>query len=287
MDFRGFLRFNPSSVVTRRAIPPFTDLIHTLALAGESDIVKSSQEETRRLPELFTSTGKVLLSCLDGTDWKKLAENPRGGRAKQNPIRVASLHEPADNVGWRRQPQELAQLHIHNRIRHSPSGSLPAFGESVESRWKACMNQQTRLVSRLASILICLLPLQNLSMAARKVELTLPWSELERYIGPRKIALVLPDGVHVVGKVMSITPDVLVLNITKSSDPTSHPKGKASIARSAVSVIQMNETKGSKRALWSSVGAGAGLVGGWLLAEGIYMSAAKVRESGQNLQGWD
>ena len=132
------------------------------------------------------------------------------------------------------------------------------------------MNQQTRLVSRLASILICLLLLQNLSMAARKVELTLPWGELERYIGPRKIALVLPDGVHVVGKVMSITPDVLVLNITKSSDPTSHPKGKASIARSAVSVIQMNETKGSKRALWSSVGAGAGLVGGWLLSEGVY-----------------
>jgi hypothetical protein len=53
-------------------------LIHTLALAGESDsaIVKSSQEETRRLPELFTSTGKVLLSSLDGTDWKKLAEIP-------------------------------------------------------------------------------------------------------------------------------------------------------------------------------------------------------------------
>src|SRR5688572_9245467 len=35
-DFWGFLRFNPSSV-TRRAIPPVTDLIHTLALAGESD----------------------------------------------------------------------------------------------------------------------------------------------------------------------------------------------------------------------------------------------------------
>jgi hypothetical protein len=37
-----------------------------------------------------------------------------------------------------------------------------------------------------------------------------------------------------------------------------------------VSVIQLNETKGPKRALWSSVGAGAGIVGGWLLAEGVY-----------------
>ena len=122
------------------------------------------------------------------------------------------------------------------------------------------MNPQTRLVSRLP----------NVSLAARKVELSLPWSKLESHIGQRKIALVLPDGVHLVGKVMAITPDVLVLNVTKSSDPTSHPKGKTSVARAAVSVIQLNETKGSKRALWSSVGAGAALAGGWLLAEGVY-----------------
>ena len=132
------------------------------------------------------------------------------------------------------------------------------------------MNPQTRPISRLASILVCLLLLQNFSMAARKVELTLPWSGLEPQMRQRKIALVLPDGVHLVGKVMDITPEALVLNVTKSSDPTGHPKGKTSIARSAVSVIQLNETKGSKRALWSSVGAGAGIVGGWLLAEGVY-----------------
>lgn len=35
-------------------------------------------------------------------------------------------------------------------------------------------------------------------------------------------------------------------------------------------MIQMNEIKGSKRALWTSVGAGAGIVSGWLLAEGVY-----------------
>ena len=132
------------------------------------------------------------------------------------------------------------------------------------------MNPQTRPISRLVAILICLLLLQNLSMAARKVELTLPWSELESHIGQRKIALVLSDGIHLVGKVMDITPDSLVLNVTKSSDATSHPKGRTSISRSAVLVIQLNETKGAKRALWSSVGAGAGLLGGWLLAEGVY-----------------
>jgi hypothetical protein len=132
------------------------------------------------------------------------------------------------------------------------------------------VNPQIRRIARLASIPICLVLFQNSSIAARKVELSLRWGEIEPHIGQRTIALVLPDGVHLVGKVMDITPDALVLNLTKSSDPKGHPKGKKSIARSAVSVIQLNETKGSKRALWSSVGAGAGLVGGWLLAEGVY-----------------
>jgi hypothetical protein len=132
------------------------------------------------------------------------------------------------------------------------------------------VNAQTRPIAGLAGIPICLLLLQNLSMGARKVELSLRWGEIEPHIGQRTIALVLPDGVHLVGKVMDITPDALALNVTKSSDPKGHPKGKTSITRSDVTVIQFSETKGSKRALWSSVGAGAGLVGGWLLAEGVY-----------------
>jgi len=122
----------------------------------------------------------------------------------------------------------------------------------------------------LAGILTCLLIFQDLSLAARKVELALRWSELQLHIGQRNVALVLPDGVHLAGKVTEISPDGLMLNVTKSSDPKGHPKGKTPIARSKISVIQFNETKVSKRALWSSVGAGAGLVGGWLLAEGVY-----------------
>ena len=141
------------------------------------------------------------------------------------------------------------------------------------------MNRQAKLVSMLAGILTYLVLFEDLSLAARKVELALRWSELQPHIGQRHVALVLPGGVHLAGKVTEISPDGLVLNVTKSSDPKSHPKGKTPIARSAVSVIQLNETKGSKRALWSSVGAGAGLVSGWLLAEGVY----HVRGEGQGL----
>ena len=98
----------------------------------------------------------------------------------------------------------------------------------------------------LAGILTCLLLFQDLSLAARKVELALRWSELQPHIGQRNVALVLPDGIHVAGKVTEITSDHLVLNVTKSSDPKGHPKGATCIARSAVSVIQLNETKGSR-----------------------------------------
>jgi hypothetical protein len=159
---------------------------------------------------------------------------------------------------------------MHSRINPSSSGERRAFPRATYHALEACVNPQTRPIARLAGILICLLLFQNSSIAARKVELSLPWSELEPQIHQRNVALVLPDGVHLVGRVTDITHDALVLNVAKSSDPKGHPKGKTSIARSAVSVIQLNETKGSKRALWSSVGAGAGLVGGWLLAEGVY-----------------
>lgn len=77
------------------------------------------------------------------------------------------------------------------------------------------MNQRTRLMSTLASALTCLLLFQATAMAARKVELALPWSKLAPQIHQRIIALILPGGVHLEGKVMDITPEALVLNVRK------------------------------------------------------------------------
>ncbi len=85
----------------------------------------------------------------------------------------------------------------------------------------------------LAGILTSLLLFQDLSLAARKVELALRWSELQPHIGQHNVALVLPEGVHLAGKVMEITSDHLVLDVKQSSDPKGHPKGTTRIARSA------------------------------------------------------
>ena len=132
------------------------------------------------------------------------------------------------------------------------------------------MSNRTMSAIRAVSVLACLLFWQGTAMAARKVELALPWSQLAPVIDQRRIALVLPGGTHVEGKVIDVTGEALVLNVTKTSDSSAQPKGKTSIARSAVSVIRLNETKGSKRWLWTSVGGGAGAASGWLLAEGVY-----------------
>lgn len=132
------------------------------------------------------------------------------------------------------------------------------------------MSNRTMPVTRAVSVLACLMLWQGAASAARKVELALPWSQLAPVIQQRKIALVLPGGTHVEGKVIDVTAEALVLNVTKTSDSSAQPKGKTSIARSAVLAIRLNETKGPKRALWTSVGAGAGAASGWLLAEGVY-----------------
>ena len=91
--------------------------------------VQSFQEETKSLPELFTSILKVLLFRLDGADWKKLAINPVLLRVRQRSqsISHSTLPETADNVVLRRQVRRLAQLLIHSRINHSTSGDLRAF----------------------------------------------------------------------------------------------------------------------------------------------------------------
>jgi hypothetical protein len=115
-----------------------------------------------------------------------------------------------------------------------------------------------------------LLIFQGAAVAARKVELAVAWSELPKQVLHRKVALVLPDGVHLRGKVLDVTPEALLLDVTQSSDSSAHSPGQTTIKRDAVSVIRLSETKGVKRALWTSAGAGGGLAGGWLLAEGVY-----------------
>jgi hypothetical protein len=69
-----------------------------------------------------------------------------------------------------------------------------------------------------------------------------PWSEILIVVG-RDIALSLPDA-YVEGKATAVTTDALELDVQASSNNSKYPKGRATIARSLVSVIRMRRSDG-------------------------------------------
>ena len=89
---------------------------------------------------------------------------------------------------------------------------------------------------------------------------TRPWSEILIVVG-RNIALSLPDG-YVEGKATAVTPDALVLDVQATSNKDAYPKGRATIARSLVSVIRMRRGDGRAPRVASQMIGQAAVFGG-------------------------
>jgi hypothetical protein len=98
--------------------------------------------------------------------------------------------------------------------------------------------------------------------AAEPLQLQLKWGELWPRITDKKVALVLPDGTHVEGKVLAVEPEGLRLNVKKSSNRAVQPKGKHLIARQAISLLRVTEYRKIGRLLGTvgAVGVAAGIV---------------------------
>jgi hypothetical protein len=89
----------------------------------------------------------------------------------------------------------------------------------------------------------------------------LRWDELDARIANKKVALVLPDGTHVEGKVIRVEPDGLRMDVRKSSDRNAQPKGSHLIPRRAVSFLRVTDYRKLGRLL--------GTTGAIALAAGI------------------
>ena len=122
----------------------------------------------------------------------------------------------------------------------------------------------------LAALIINLLAVPGIASAAGADEIQVPWSEIAALVEYQKVALVLPDGAMIEGQVLAVEADALVLDIKKSSEPRSHPARRTSVPRSSISVLQLKQVKGNRRWLGAAIGAAAGGVAGWLLAEGVF-----------------
>jgi hypothetical protein len=103
----------------------------------------------------------------------------------------------------------------------------------------------------------------------RQIELR--WDELAPRIDDRKVALVLPGGTHIKGKVEGVDRAALRLKVTGTSDRKAMQKGSQSIPRDSVSVIEVTEYRAIARPL-CALGAAA------VVATWVATSAADVTE---------
>jgi hypothetical protein len=116
---------------------------------------------------------------------------------------------------------------------------------------------------RFPIVLVALLGMsQSLVWGGEPRQLQLQWSELGPRIEDKKVALVLPGGTYVEGKVQRVVPDGLWLRVSKTSDHKAQPKGSHLIPRPSVSMLQMTEYRKLARLLVTAgaLAAAAGIV---------------------------
>jgi hypothetical protein len=112
-------------------------------------------------------------------------------------------------------------------------------------------------------VLVALLGMsQSLVWGGEPRQLQLKWSELGPRVEDRKVALVVPGGTYVEGKVQRVVPDGLWLRVSKTSDHKAQPKGSHLIPRPSVTMLQVTEYRKLARLLVTAgaVAAAAGIV---------------------------
>jgi len=122
---------------------------------------------------------------------------------------------------------------------------------------------------------------ESTAMAAQK-PLDLTWEEVGSRIQGKEIELTLRGGTTVGGEVAAVREESLVLNLHKTSDPKSYPKGRATIPRASITVLNIKETRGR----WGrKMGAGLGTLAGVLAGGYIVGTTAPSAGSGLAIFG--
>ena len=103
---------------------------------------------------------------------------------------------------------------------------------------------------RFSIVLVALLGMsQGLLWGGEPRQLQLKWNELGPRIEDKKVALVLPGGTCIEGKVQVVGSDGLRLRISKTSDRKAQPKGMHLIPRQSVSTLRVTEYRKLARLL--------------------------------------
>lgn len=125
------------------------------------------------------------------------------------------------------------------------------------------------------------------------------WSDLTPFIGDHSVALTLPDGARIEGRVIAVEPQTLVIDVRKTTDSQAHAKGCQSIPRDQAKSLVVNRPTKRWRIVGTSAGAVAGLpLGGVAAIEtdgflskgnggiGVFVAVLAGMTAGGFLIGW-
>ena len=105
-------------------------------------------------------------------------------------------------------------------------------------------------------------PAQSAEERTRETAMEVSWQGLPGVVAGKKVMLIMPDGAELRGDVLAVESSQLVLNVKKTSDKRSHPKGRTEIPRASVTTLSFSSGGHG----WSIAGATIGLLGGCAIA---------------------
>jgi hypothetical protein len=101
---------------------------------------------------------------------------------------------------------------------------------------------------------------------AKTNEIELHWNELAGVAAGKDVDLRLTDGTRVQGELLAVRPEALSMDVSKTSNQQTYPKGQREIPRTSVSTLEMRRLKTSR---WRVVGTTAGVIGGIFAGAGV------------------
>jgi len=115
----------------------------------------------------------------------------------------------------------------------------------------------------LLPVLLASFPHQSMAKAN---EIELRWNELSGIAQGRDVKLRLTDGTRVEGELLVIRPEALSIDVNKTSNKVTFPKGQREIPRTSVSTLELRRIKTAR---WRVVGTTVGVVGGLFTGAGV------------------
>jgi len=132
-------------------------------------------------------------------------------------------------------------------------------------------------VLKCAVTLVCALCFAPVAPASAS-QLEMKWNELGPVIAGHQVKLVLPGGAAIQGEAIAVRENTLLLDVKKTSDRRSYPRGQNAIQRASVTTLQFETVRGSGgRTIGLIVGVLGGVIlGGDLVAHTSHSEAAAI-----------